>query len=236
MTGQACRRDHDVCLQRSGVCVFSGPRWSSLPPEGRQARAGTPSCSGTLFAAAVAHFFCATGVARPAQRNFCLTHTALLVACGQGNVDVRVARIFNTFGPRMNPSDGRVVSNFIVQVTLSLRLRRRLPSCPWVLGVTCYMLGVACYVLHAGCCFRARPLAFLSSTPAQAVATHAHACMLPCWRTRTLPSHVNPILAARVPITCGRVACLHALLACVRCLPARGQNEEVSSERELDCS
>ena len=33
----------------------------------------------------------------------------------QGGVDVRVARIFNTFGPRMNPSDGRVVSNFIVQ-------------------------------------------------------------------------------------------------------------------------
>lgn len=33
----------------------------------------------------------------------------------QDGVDVRVARIFNTFGPRMNPSDGRVVSNFIVQ-------------------------------------------------------------------------------------------------------------------------
>ncbi|KAF8121347.1 hypothetical protein EV363DRAFT_1365596 [Boletus edulis] len=30
-------------------------------------------------------------------------------------VDVRVARIFNTYGPRMNPADGRVVSNFIVQ-------------------------------------------------------------------------------------------------------------------------
>ncbi|KAI9593328.1 hypothetical protein BDF19DRAFT_448329 [Syncephalis fuscata] len=30
-------------------------------------------------------------------------------------VDVRVARIFNTFGPRMNAFDGRVVSNFIVQ-------------------------------------------------------------------------------------------------------------------------
>ncbi|WVN86333.1 uncharacterized protein L203_101496 [Cryptococcus depauperatus CBS 7841] len=30
-------------------------------------------------------------------------------------VDVRVARIFNTFGPRMNPFDGRVVSNFILQ-------------------------------------------------------------------------------------------------------------------------
>jgi UDP-glucuronate decarboxylase len=33
----------------------------------------------------------------------------------QGNVEVRVARIFNTFGPRMHPNDGRVVSNFIIQ-------------------------------------------------------------------------------------------------------------------------
>ena len=30
-------------------------------------------------------------------------------------VDTRVVRIFNTFGPRMRPADGRVVSNFIVQ-------------------------------------------------------------------------------------------------------------------------
>jgi UDP-glucuronate decarboxylase len=30
-------------------------------------------------------------------------------------MDVRVARIFNTYGPRMHPNDGRVVSNFIVQ-------------------------------------------------------------------------------------------------------------------------
>ena len=33
----------------------------------------------------------------------------------QNNVSVRVARIFNTFGPRMHPNDGRVVSNFIIQ-------------------------------------------------------------------------------------------------------------------------
>jgi UDP-glucuronate decarboxylase len=33
----------------------------------------------------------------------------------QTGVDIRVIRIFNTYGPRMNPSDGRVVSNFIVQ-------------------------------------------------------------------------------------------------------------------------
>ena len=30
-------------------------------------------------------------------------------------LDIRVVRIFNTYGPRMNPHDGRVVSNFIVQ-------------------------------------------------------------------------------------------------------------------------
>lgn len=30
-------------------------------------------------------------------------------------LDVRVARIFNTYGPRMDPNDGRVVSNFVVQ-------------------------------------------------------------------------------------------------------------------------
>ena len=31
------------------------------------------------------------------------------------NIDIRIARIFNTYGPRMLPNDGRVVSNFIVQ-------------------------------------------------------------------------------------------------------------------------
>ena len=33
----------------------------------------------------------------------------------QNGVDIRVVRIFNTYGPRMNPDDGRVVSNFIAQ-------------------------------------------------------------------------------------------------------------------------
>ena len=33
----------------------------------------------------------------------------------QDKVEVRVARIFNTFGPRMHMNDGRVVSNFILQ-------------------------------------------------------------------------------------------------------------------------
>lgn len=33
----------------------------------------------------------------------------------QSDVDIRVVRIFNTYGPRMHPNDGRVVSNFIMQ-------------------------------------------------------------------------------------------------------------------------
>ena len=33
----------------------------------------------------------------------------------ENKVDIRVVRIFNTYGPRMHPGDGRVVSNFIVQ-------------------------------------------------------------------------------------------------------------------------
>ena len=36
----------------------------------------------------------------------------------QHNLRIKVARIFNTYGPRMHPNDGRVVSNFIVQSLL----------------------------------------------------------------------------------------------------------------------
>ncbi|MGI0486829.1 UDP-glucuronic acid decarboxylase family protein [Pantanalinema rosaneae CENA516] len=40
----------------------------------------------------------------------------------QNNVDIRVARIFNTYGPRMQENDGRVVSNFIVQTLKGIPL------------------------------------------------------------------------------------------------------------------
>ena len=33
----------------------------------------------------------------------------------QNKVDIKIIRIFNTYGPRMHPNDGRVVSNFIIQ-------------------------------------------------------------------------------------------------------------------------
>lgn len=37
----------------------------------------------------------------------------------QNNVKIKIMRIFNTYGPRMHPNDGRVVSNFIVQALKS---------------------------------------------------------------------------------------------------------------------
>jgi UDP-glucuronate decarboxylase len=39
----------------------------------------------------------------------------------QHNIRIKVARIFNTYGPRMAPNDGRVVSNFIVHAVVLLR-------------------------------------------------------------------------------------------------------------------
>jgi len=38
----------------------------------------------------------------------------------QNNVRIKIIRIFNTYGPRMHPNDGRVVSNFIVQALQGL--------------------------------------------------------------------------------------------------------------------
>ena len=49
----------------------------------------------------------------------------------QHGIRIKVARIFNTYGPRMHPEDGRVVSNFIVQALAEPRhhdLRRRQPD------------------------------------------------------------------------------------------------------------
>jgi UDP-glucuronate decarboxylase len=40
----------------------------------------------------------------------------------QHKLSIKVARIFNTYGPRMHPNDGRVVSNFIVQALLGREL------------------------------------------------------------------------------------------------------------------
>ena len=44
-----------------------------------------------------------------------LAETLMMDYRRQNNVDIRIIRIFNTYGPRMLPNDGRVVSNFIVQ-------------------------------------------------------------------------------------------------------------------------
>lgn len=44
-----------------------------------------------------------------------VAETMMMSYKSQNNVEIRIARIFNTFGPRMHPNDGRVVSNFIIQ-------------------------------------------------------------------------------------------------------------------------
>jgi UDP-glucuronate decarboxylase len=44
-----------------------------------------------------------------------LAETLMMDYHRQNRVDIRIARIFNTYGPRMREDDGRVVSNFIVQ-------------------------------------------------------------------------------------------------------------------------
>ncbi|HXM35826.1 MAG TPA: UDP-glucuronic acid decarboxylase family protein [Pyrinomonadaceae bacterium] len=44
-----------------------------------------------------------------------LAETLMMDYHRQNNVDIRIARIFNTYGPRMLEDDGRVVSNFVVQ-------------------------------------------------------------------------------------------------------------------------
>ena len=48
----------------------------------------------------------------------------------QNGVDIRVIRIFNTYGPRMHPDDGSVVSNFIVQALRgrTYHIRRRIAN------------------------------------------------------------------------------------------------------------
>lgn len=44
-----------------------------------------------------------------------VAETMMYAYKNQNKVEIRIARIFNTFGPRMHPNDGRVVSNFIIQ-------------------------------------------------------------------------------------------------------------------------
>lgn len=47
-----------------------------------------------------------------------ISETLLMDSYRSYGIDVRIARIFNTYGPRMQANDGRVVSNFIVQALL----------------------------------------------------------------------------------------------------------------------
>ena len=57
----------------------------------------------------------------------------------RSGVDIRVARIFNTYGPRMHAKDGRVVSNFVIQVSLNLKDRWELKECQCFVNVRLFV-------------------------------------------------------------------------------------------------
>ena len=50
----------------------------------------------------------------------------------QESIEIRIARIFNTYGPRMHMNDGRVVSNFVIQALqnepITVKEERSFPS------------------------------------------------------------------------------------------------------------
>jgi UDP-glucuronate decarboxylase len=75
--------------------------------------------------------------ARLLRRGQALRRDAVLRLPPPARLRIKVARIFNTYGPRMHPNDGRVVSNFIVQALRAsrspstARARRRAPSATW---------------------------------------------------------------------------------------------------------
>ena len=65
------------------------------------------------------------------RRRQALRRDAVLRLSAAARLEIKVVRIFNTYGPRMHPNDGRVVSNFIVQALKGEDdhdLRRRQPD------------------------------------------------------------------------------------------------------------
>ncbi|KAL2899068.1 UDP-glucuronic acid decarboxylase 5, partial [Bienertia sinuspersici] len=61
------------------------------------------------------YFICPTGVRSCYDEGKRVAETLMFDYHRQHGIEIRVARIFNTYGPRMNIDDGRVVSNFIAQ-------------------------------------------------------------------------------------------------------------------------
>lgn len=70
-----------------------------------------------------------------------LTGNSSLFALLQENVTVRIARIFNTFGPRMHMNDGRVVSNFILQSLQDMPITVCARLCAFALDVAITLEG-----------------------------------------------------------------------------------------------
>ena len=104
--GQRARRDQHArprqAREGAGSCRPRPPRSTATPPCIRRSRATGATSIRSVRAPA-------TTKASAAPRRCSSTTT------GSIGLQIKVARIFNTYGPRMHPNDGRVVSNFIVQ-------------------------------------------------------------------------------------------------------------------------
>lgn len=81
-------------------------------------------------------------------------------------MDVRVARIFNTFGPRMHPNDGRVVSNFVIQVRSVINKNSRTHTvCVQLSGLKFQSRSLLSHIA----CFSFRPIPLSLPPPLQAL-------------------------------------------------------------------
>ena len=112
----------------------------------------------------------------------------------QGEQEVRVARIFNTFGPRMHPNDGRVVSNFIIQVRVCVYVCVCVCVCWFCWEGECGMVLLSCLSsLHS------TPLLLhLTHTPTP---THPHT---PTGPARKKHHHLRRWLPDTLLPICGR--------------------------------
>jgi UDP-glucuronate decarboxylase len=104
------------------ACPASPPHYQFNPIKTiKTSVMGSINCLGLAKRVKARVFQASTGNVNPIGRRSCydegkrVAETLFFDYHRENKVDIRIVRIFNTYGPRMHPNDGRVVSNFIVQ-------------------------------------------------------------------------------------------------------------------------
>uniref|UniRef100_A0A804LUZ3 NAD-dependent epimerase/dehydratase domain-containing protein n=1 Tax=Zea mays TaxID=4577 RepID=A0A804LUZ3_MAIZE len=97
----------------------------------------------------------------------------------QHGIEIRIARIFNTYGPRMNIDDGRVVSNFIAQAVRGEPLTVQRPGTQT--RSFCYVADMVCLPLHSQlvCCWSKDCQCTISTMPFIALYQLCHSTAFP---------------------------------------------------------